>query len=204
MPAERRPTGPALAACFTGVLAALPGCFPYALPPGQLEVGLARDGKWGQGTIAHVNAGIHSASVPTLVDKPMDFGVGYGADLFGSQHGRPSEARVHGPYAEASRFVVRWPSARISAGLRGEMLIKDGNLGWGALARGGAELFHEHHYTPGTWPCEIHGGSGAIGYGVYVESGYQRLPWGGNAFIATAGFTFRWPFAYGIIAYGCE
>ena len=46
MPAERRPTGPALAVVFAVLLAALPGCFPYVLPPGQLEVGLARDGSY--------------------------------------------------------------------------------------------------------------------------------------------------------------
>jgi len=204
MPAERRPTGPALAVVFAVLLAALPGCFPYVLPPGQLEVGLARDGKWGQGTIAHATAGIHTASIPTLVDKPMDFGVGYGADFFGARHGRNSEVRVHGPYAEASRFVFRRPNVRVSVGLRGEMLIKDGELGWGALARSGAELFHEHSVPAGPWPCEVHGGSGALGFGVYVESGYQQLPWAGHAFIATAGFTFRWPFAYGVIVYGCE
>ncbi len=186
------------------IAAGVPACFPYAIPPGQLEVGLARDGKWGQGTIAHVNAGVHSASVPTLIDKPMDFGVGYGADLFGTRHGRPSEVRVHGPYAEASRFVFRRPYARVSVGLRGEMLIKNGDLGWDLLARSGAELFSERHYSPGQTPCEVHGGSGALGFGVYAESGYQRLPWGGGAFIATAGFTLRWPFAYGLIVYGCE
>jgi hypothetical protein len=190
-----------LAAALTGA----PACIPYAIPPGQAEVGLARDGRWGQGTIAHLSAGIHSASIPRLVAKPMDLGVGYGADLFTVKDGEPSKVRVHGPYGEASWFVFRRPWFRVSAGLRGEMLIKDGDLGWDVLARSGAEIFNAGQFYPSsTDVCSIHGGAGALAMGVYAESGYQQLPWGAHAFITTAGFTFRWPLLYGLIVYGCE
>ena len=186
-----------------GLGAGLPACFPYVIPPGQLEVGLARDVK-ARETLAHVTAGIHSASVPRLVDKPVDLGVGYGADLYGSKNGEASKVRVHGPYAEGSWFAYRWPRARVSFGVRGEMLIDSGNLGWDLLARSGAELFEEHRYVPGQYACEIHGGSGALAIGLYAESGYQQMPRGGHAFITTAGFTFRWPLMYGVVVYGCN
>ncbi|HEY5448425.1 MAG TPA: hypothetical protein VIQ54_06725 [Polyangia bacterium] len=189
---------------LAAALAGAPACIPYVLPPGQAEFGFARDGRWGQGTMVHLAAGIHSASVPQLIAKPIDLGVGYGADLFGAQHNRTSEVRVHGPYAEGSWFVFRRPWFRVSAGLRGEMLIKSGDLGWDVLARSSAEIFKVGYGVPsGADLCSIHGGSGALAMGVYAESGYQQLPWGGHAYITTAGFTFRWPFMYGVLVYGC-
>ena len=66
---------------LAAVLAGAPACLPYAIPPGQAEFGFARDARWGQGTMVHLGAGIHSASVPQLIAKPIDLGVGYGADL---------------------------------------------------------------------------------------------------------------------------
>jgi hypothetical protein len=107
---------------------------------GQAEIGLARYATGGRGTIAHLTAGVHSASIPSLVDKPMDFGVGYGVDLFEAKEGETSKVRTHGLYGEASRYVVRQPFWRVSVGGRGEMLFGGGEIGWGALARGAIEL----------------------------------------------------------------
>jgi len=39
---------------------------------------------------------------------------------------------------------------------------------------------------------------------VSAASGYERLPNGVNAWITTAGLTFRWPFAYGVLVLGCQ
>ena len=63
------------------LLPTLPACFPYALPPGQVEVGMARYATGGKETILHVAAGVHSASVPGLVDASRQAlpSVGYGA-----------------------------------------------------------------------------------------------------------------------------
>ena len=108
----------------------LPACLPYALPPGQAEIGLARYATGGRGTIAHLTAGVHSASIPGLVDKPMDFGVGYGVDSFSAKEGETSKVRTHGLYGEASRYVVRQPFWRVSVGGRGEMLFGGGEIGW--------------------------------------------------------------------------
>ena len=195
----------ALAVLSATLLPTLPACFPYALPPGQVEVGMARYATGGKETILHVAAGVHSASVPGLVDKPMDFGIGYGADLFSAKEGETSKVRTHGLYGEASRFVLRQPAYRVSFGGRGEMLFGGGEIGWGALARGAAELYQEADRVPSAGNlCDIHGGSGALAAGVYVESGYERLPNGVQAWITTAGLTFRWPFAYGLLVWGCE
>ena len=183
----------------------LPACFPYAVPPGQAEIGLARHATGDRGTIAHLAAGVHSASIPGLVDKPMDFGIGYGVDLYSAKEGETSKVRTHGLYGEASRYVVRQPFWRVSVGGRGEMLFGGGEIGWGVLARGAIELFQEAQGLPsGGSLCDIHGGAGALGIGVYTESGYEHLPDGVHAWITTAGLTFRWPFAYGVLVYGCQ
>ncbi len=187
------------------LVALLPACLPYALPPGQAEIGLARHASGDRGTIAHLTAGVHSASIPTLVDKPMDFGIGYGVDLYGAKEGETSTVRTHGLYGEASRYVVRRPFWRVSVGGRGEMLFGGGEIGWGALARGAIESFQEVQGLPSSASlCDIHGGAGALGIGVYTESGYEHLPSGVHAWITTAGLTFRWPFAYGVLVYGCQ
>jgi len=179
-------------------------CFPYALPPGQASFGFARDVDAHE-TLARLSAGVHTASIPRLVEKPLDFGVGVMADLYSSKNGETSKSRTHGFYADAARFVYRRDFFRASAGVRGEMLFDDGVIGWGALARGAAELFRETHYAPdgNNGPCALHGGAGAAAIGVYVETGYEGLPGGVPAFVSTAGFTFRWPFVYGMLVYGC-
>jgi hypothetical protein len=180
-------------------------CLPYALPPGELGVGLARDTSADR-TLARLSIGVHSASIPRLVDKPLDFGIGYMADLYALKAGETtSKVRTQGFYGEASRFVYRRPWIRGSVGGRAEMLFDDGQLGWGAMARGAIEAYKEAVYLPEAGDlCRIHGGAGAGAFGLYAEAGYERLPGGVQAFASTAGFTFRWPFAYGLIVFICD
>jgi hypothetical protein len=179
------------------------GCIPYALPPGQAGFGFARDTSVDR-TVVRLSAGVHTASIPRLVEKPLDFGVGYMGDLYSNKEGEPSKVRTHGLYGEASRFVYKRPFFRTSLGARAEVLFGGGEVGWGALARGAAELYKDGVYVPDSNDvCRIHGGAGAFAFGVYVESGYERLPNGIQAFASTAGFTFRWPFAYGMIFLPC-
>jgi len=178
-------------------------CFPYAFPPGEAGVGMAYDRSAHQG-LARLSAGVHTASIPRLVDMPLDFGLGYMGDLYTAKEGETSKVRTHGFYGEASRFFYKRPPFRASFGARTEMLFGGGEIGWGALARGAAELYQAGTYTPESGDlCHIHAGAGAFAIGVYVESGYERLPSGVQAFASTAGLTFRWPFAYGLLVWGC-
>jgi hypothetical protein len=183
------------------------GCLPYAFPAGHGDIGFARFASGDKGTAVHLAGGVHSAGLPGLVDKPMDFGIGYAADLYGGgKEGETSKVWAHGPYGEASRFVLQRDFYRISAGGRGQLLFGGGEIGWSALARGTAELYYpDANEAPGhAAQCGIHNARGAMGVGLYAESGYQRLPNGLQAWITTAGITFRWPFLYGIVILGCN
>jgi hypothetical protein len=157
------------------------------LPPSHTELGTALSIGKREGAVTHVATGVHLASA---VDAPYDLGVGYTADL------DCCGVQAQGMYLEYSARQRQRGNLRTSIGGRGVIFFDDGEVGAGAFARAGVELYTtaKGGFVESSGRGFAAGAvAGAFAVGLYVEAGYEHLPDGARAFLATAGITVRLP-----------
>jgi len=188
------------------LLLPLSGCpFGAALPPSRTEVGQAFTTVNG-GALApnfHLKTGAHMAGASLNPRFPVDVGAGYLLESV-QRDGPPGRGWVHGAYLEATLPLREiGPRSRGFWGGRAELLWDSAGpatqtrLGAGVAARIGVEWFT---LGEGTSPFHsrcaagvvYHRGATALGF--FAEGGYQWLPEGRGAMIATAGISVRLPF----------
>jgi len=165
----------------------------YFMPPGRLSLGggtlVSADSV---SMVNDLSYGAHLASALKDEDLPGDAGLGYGGTL------SPANGRLHGhgPYLEASGFLVRETEWRLGLGGRSQLLFGDGSsqdnhAGYSGMGRLSLETFTDHF---------DHGRHGVVagfwGVGLFAESGFVHLPSGQNAGVAWAGMQLRNPFAF--------
>ncbi len=173
---------------------------PFAGPPARMDFGAAHAFRDDEQTGFHFDIGLHTASLgPEVIPKSdlFDVGVGFTVDV---DH---DGTRGKGFYGSGEWFVLRQRYFRIGAGLRGEYLFAGPSTGSGAYARVTGEFYG---IGSGNGQGNASGGCGVLlawrgvpAAGVYVESGGQHLPDGREAFVATAGLSFRLPAMAGIV-----
>jgi hypothetical protein len=177
------------------------GCIiPFAGPPARMDFGAAHAFRDDEQTGFHFDIGLHTASLgPETIPKSDLFDVGLGFTVDVDRDG----TRGKGFYGSSEWFVLRRRWFRMGAGFRGEYLFAGPNWGSGAYARVSGEFYGmgsgtgQGNSSPGCGALVAWRGVPAAGF--YVESGAQHLPDGREAFLATAGLSFRLPAMAGVL-----
>lgn len=191
------------------------GCIiPFATPPLKGEIGGATrvgratriDGEEPRGASSlHAAVGSHVASGTMSGKQKFDVGAGWTME-------KTKDSMSNGVYLDTSWFIDRENISRTSVGARGEFRWLDQGNAAAAKLRIDTELF-----TTGSRDfdnddsCGNSSGTtfGTTAIGLFVEAGRVWGPEmsGGNAWVATAGVTFRLPTSVGVwigIPWGCK
>jgi hypothetical protein len=176
----------------------LTGACAFVAPPSYTTIGTAAIGGDRGGALTRFATGVHLASA---VDTSHDVGVGYTVDLDDDPDGN-TRVQSQGMYVEYAHRQRPSEHVRTSVGARA-VLLYDGcgcGAGSGAFVRLGAELYGT---SAGGFAEGDHSGvvaayaAGAWGLGVYLDAGFESLPGGARAFLATTGLSVRLPFMAG-------
>lgn len=217
-----------MATVWVGALAvaALGGCFPFALPPSRADVGpTVVHGADGARPGMRVQAGAHLASGESRRDANFDAGIGYvfeRVELSAAQRelafmrteagdDRPSAASAHGGYVELARRIARARHHRTWLAVRGERLVTSEAFLAREASLGVTGRIEWELYTPAVGADADGSGCGfvaAIAHGTaaagfFVESGARVAPDGTTSFIATAGVSVRLPAVVGVAVDFC-
>jgi hypothetical protein len=180
-------------ATFASLLGCASGGHGF-VPPMRIDVApvmMATTGKADSGV--HTAVGLHWASLTPNPKTPIDIGIGYAFDTFvverASETGKSSEPStyvLHGPYLDIAQRVSGTRHKRMFVGGRLDVLYDDtsGRTGYGAMGRVAWELM-----------AGIKGNDaiGTFAIGLFVESGYRKLPIGEYAFVGMGGLSLRLP-----------
>jgi len=218
----------ALVALAAAAVLSSAGCAAGLLPPSRTDLGstvITDGGQLASGF--RFSTGVHLASATLRRDVPLDVGAGYVFERFGAasssgeavsrRAGGPGDvngadgadidhADAHGGYLEVAHTVDRGRGHRAWLGARGELLARqtpDGRHATaGAFGRVAWEVFSTGQ-GGGTFSSGCGGGAGfargAVGLGLFVESGAQWTAEQSTAFVATAGLSLRLPLLGGFI-----
>ena len=168
-----------------GALAALgaTGCIgaPFVTPPIRTSItleALTNPLPRGGSTVTHVQIAVHPASlIPSVADRPLDVGVGYG---FLANDGY----LLHAPYAEFDVLPLTWrlgttTLARVGTAIQPALLFEEdgASAGWG----GGAQLFLEiEDWVSGPFESSsstggvVGAGAGELGIGLHLQTFAMR------------------------------
>lgn len=147
---------------------------------------------------SHVAAGIHWASVNPLPNNPIDIGLGYAYDRYGSRDdhrvlhrgGVRAPDDVHSIYLATERRIAGSKHQRTWVGGRGELGFASvggrTRMGTGLVGRLGWEMFA----GTGKRSRDI---LGVVAVGFFVEAGLKRLPGNQRGVTTTAGVSVRLP-----------
>ena len=216
---------PARTALFVFLASTQVGCFAGILPPSRTEVGtqtLIGGGPSESGV--RVATGAHLASGLTSRDGRLDVGAGFVYERLASPAPAGSQERAlgaapmqgetppaindaRGGYVEVAGAVQRGRAHRTWVGARSEVLRQAGPDGSRALgttvARVAWEVYSPAHAVGGGSDSSGAFGAGlahgAVGLGLFVESGVRYGEGDEPAFIAIGGVSLRLPWLAGFV-----
>lgn len=205
---------------FLLAVLAIPGCFPYAVPPMRLAVGpTVRQGDLGDdagdtsnSSMVSFRGGIHPiGALHHGAEQPFDVGLGYGVEgSSGHENANGTNpTAIHGPYLEFSALPLRRPligerlGLRLGATTAIDYLFRDNTTDAGVGLSAGPLL-----ELTGAANGPFVSVSGPGDFSVGQASGYWAVGLFGNVTMRkfddqysqaySAGISVRVPFAYGI------
>jgi hypothetical protein len=199
---------------WVGVVCALNGCIPFALPPGQASAAGASTGAQPKNRARDevggysLRGGVHPLGlVAAHQERTFDIGAGYALERAPREDGY---LEAHGPYLELDAFPIlartgSW-TARVGVRTLAELLIRDDALGWGEAGGGGTvalaldfATFAQGAFAAGGKDGFAFGAAyGETGVGAFAGVSHRRFRdeayWMGSA-----GLSLRVPLAAGVV-----